>query len=362
MRQPRNKSTVNLPKGVHRVIARGREYFYFQAGRGTDHAGPRIPLPPDPQTPEFWNAVRQAQGIVGEVTADTFGDMLDGYLEHIKTAGTITAGTIDQYERSLRIARKAWGNLRAKGLRPVHAQTVMDGLAATPGKANNFLAAMRALSTWARVRDHIEHSLTEGVKPYAAGGGHKPWTPEQIEAARTKLTGVIRRGVILYMYTGMRGSDAVRLGPTHIDDGGFNLTTQKRKRDVWCPILPELAAEMATWEKRPGPFLLQEGGRANGRRYSRKQFSKDFAEQRDNIPELAGVTLHGLRCTAVIRLRLAGLSTGQIGDIVGMSLATIERYCRFADRKTSGKAALLTLQRTAGEQNCKTSKNRKTKT
>lgn len=365
MPRQRHRAAVNLPKGVHRVVARGREYFYYQAGRGTDHAGPRVPLPNDPHSPEFWNAIRQAQGIVGSVPADTFGAVLDAYLSHIRTvrtaSETITAGTIDQYERALRIARAAWSDLPAKGLRPVHVQAVMDAFASTPGKANNFLSAMRALSTWARVNDHIEHSLTEGVKPYKQDKGHKPWTPEQINAALTKLTGVIRRGVILYMYTGMRGSDAVRLGWTDIDDGGFSLTTQKKKRDVWCPIVPELQAEMGTWEKRPGPFLLQEGGRANGKRFTRKLFSTHFAEARDKIPELAGVTLHGLRCTAVIRLRRAGLSTGQIGDIVGMSLPMIERYCRFADRKTSGQAALLTLKRTVGEQDCKTPQNSKTK-
>lgn len=362
MPRPRNRATVKLPRGVHRVVARGREYYYYQVGRGTNHQGERVPLPNDPHSPQFWNAIRQAQGIGGGVAVDTFGAVLDGYLEFIETAGTITAGTIDQYQRALRLARTAWGDLPAKGLRPVHVQAVMDNLAATPGKANNFLSAMRALSTWARVRDHIEHSLTEGVKPYAKDTGHKPWTQAQIDAAMTKLSGVIRRGVILYLYTGMRGSDAVRLGWTDVEEGGFALTTQKRKRDVWCPIVPELAAEMATWTKRPGPFLLQEGGRADGQRYTRKLFSTHFAEARDKVPELAGVTLHGLRCTAVIRLRRAGLSTGQIGDIVGMSLPMIERYCRFADRKTSGQAALLTLTRTSAEQNCKTPQNRKTKT
>ena len=47
----------------------------------------------------------------------------------------------------------------------------------------------------------------------------------------------------------------------------------------------------------------------------------------------------------MIRLRRAGLEVGQIGDIVGMSLAMIERYCRFADRKASGKAALIKLEK-----------------
>ena len=37
------------------------------------------------------------------------------------------------------------------------------------------------------------------------------------------------------------------------------------------------------------------------------------------------------------------LATGQISDIVGMSMQTIERYCRFADKKASGKAALFSL-------------------
>ena len=147
------------------------------------------------------------------------------------------------------------------------------------------------------------------------------------------------------------------MGWTDIDEGGFSYRSQKTDRYVYCPIVPELETEMASWIKRPGPFLYQEGGRADGQRYTRKLFSRHFAEARDEIPELAGTTLHGLRCTAVIRLRRAGLSTGQIGDIVGMSIAMIERYCRFADRKVSGQAALLALRERS--QNA-TEKRRKT--
>lgn len=359
MPRKRDRAAIDLPRGVHPVNSRGRTYFYFQEGRGTPREGPRIRLPDDPHSPEFWTAVRQAQGLTGTPVTGTVDGLVDAYLDHIRLAGVLTAGTIDQYQRALGIARKAWGALDPKGIRPVHVQAVMDSLSGSTGRANNFLAAMRALSTWARVRDHVEQSMTEGVKPYARDDGHKPWTPQQIEVALSQFTGMIRRGVVLYMWTGMRGSDAVRMGWTDIDEGGFSYRSQKTGRDVFCPIVPELEAEMATWEKRPGPFLYQEGGRAEGNRYTRKLFSKHFAEARDKIPELAAVTLHGLRCTAVIRLRRAGLSTAQIGDIVGMSMPMIERYCRFADRKASGQAALLSLRRTADEQDCKTSGNRK---
>jgi integrase len=96
---------------------------------------------------------------------------------------------------------------------------------------------------------------------------------------------------------------------------------------------------MEGWERVPGPFVRQ----ASGRPFTRKLFSKHFDEQRKEIASLKGVTLHGLRATAVIRLRRAGLSTAQIQDVIGMSLAMIERYARFADRKASGQAAILRL-------------------
>lgn len=349
---------MQLPRGVHRVRSRGREYFYFQAGRGTEHVGPRVRLPDDPQAPEFWIAVRQAQGLAGTATTDTVNALIDAYETSpaFLDPDTLSDSTRDLYRRTLRVARTAWGELPSAGLRPVHVQAVMDGLSATKGKANAFLGTMRALSAWARARGHVDASLTEGVKPYPVTGGHKPWTSTQIEAALTELTGTIRLGVLLYVYTGQRGSDVIRLGWTDVDEGGFSLRQRKTGREIWCPIVPELAAEMAKWERRPGPFLLQDSGKP----FTRKLFSKHFATAREEIPALAGVTLHGLRCTAVIRLRREGLSVAQISDITGMSLAMIERYSRFADRKTSGQAALVSLSRTRGERDCKTLQNWKT--
>lgn len=346
---------MELPKGVHRVRSRGREYFYHQAGRGTDHVGARTRLPDDPQTAEFWIALRQAQGLKGVITTETVNALIDAYemSPAFTDPATLSDGSRDLYRRMLKIARSAWGELPSAKLRPVHVQAIMDGFSATKGKANTFLGSMRALSAWASARGHVETSLTEGVKPYPVLGGHKPWTSGQIAMAHEQLTGTIRRGVMLYIFTGQRGSDVVRLGWTDIDEGGFSIRQRKTGREVWCPIVPELAAEMATWERRPGPFLLQDSGTP----YTRKLFSKHFAAVREEAPILAGVTLHGLRCTAVVRLRREGLSTGQISDITGMSLAMIERYCRFADKKVSGQAALISLNRTREEQDCKTLKN-----
>lgn len=335
------RKSVDLPKHVHPVTSRAREYFYYQEHRGTPRQGPRIKLPSDPHSPEFWAALRQAQGIVGPVATDTVNALVDAFITAWPTLPKkLSEGTQRQYRRQLNLARKVWGDLNVDGLRPVHVRAMMQKYANTPGKANNFLWCMSALSAWARVNDHISQSFIEGVKAFdLSDRGHKPWTPEQIAVIHALPDSMMRRGLFLYLYTGQRGSDVVRLGWTDIDEGGFALAQQKTGREVWIPIVPELAAEMATWEKRPGPFLLLERGKP----FSRTRFWRHFNELREQTPALAKVTLHGLRSTAVIMLRRTGLEILQISDIVGMSPQMIQRYCRFADKKASGKAALISL-------------------
>src|SRR5262245_15892636 len=62
-------------------------------------------------------------------------------------------------------------------------------------------------------------------------------------------------------------------------------------------------------------------------------------------PNGRGLKLHGLRATAVINLRRAGLSYAQIGDIVGMSAKMVEHYCRNAGMRSNSRAALTHLER-----------------
>jgi integrase len=217
----------------------------------------------------------------------------------------------------------------------------MDGFAATPGKANNVLDALRAMCRWAMgPRELLSRDPTLGVAHFEDGEGHKPWTPEQLRTADEKLTGMLRRAYVLARYTGQRISDVVRLGFTDIDEGGFALRQKKTGVQPWCPIFPQLEAEMVNWEKRPGPFLLQE----NGKPFTTNQLWKVFDKAREDHPELRDSVWHGLRANAVIHLRQSGYSIAQISDMVGMSPPMVERYCRHADRKAGGQAVLLALK------------------
>jgi hypothetical protein len=82
------------------------------------------------------------------------------------------------------------------------------------------------------------------------------------------------------------------------------------------------------------------------------------------ITALDGTTLHGLRGTACIRLKREGFADSVIADMVGMSIAMVQRYTRFEDKRATGKSVLALLAArkigTANDPatpNCKTLEN-----
>jgi integrase len=335
------RGAVRLPKGVHRVVSRGREYYYWQPGRNTTAPGKRIKLPNDAQSPEFWQAIQRLKGVQLEPAIITMNVVFDKYIQWLMVRTDVTAETKRKYERQLDVGRRGMGHMQPGNVRPADIRQFLDQFSDVPGTGNNLLAVLRAVSAWGLERGHFAHSITEAVKRYRSDGGHKPWTREQCLAAERSFADMVRRAYFLARYTGQRGSDVVRLTPGMVDEGGFRITQQKTAREVWCPIEPELAAEMATWERELGPYLKQHWGKV----YGRKLLDKQFRDQVKEIPELAGVTFHGLRGTRVVELRQRGATSTQIQDQVGMSLNMIERYCRFADKKANGKASVIALRR-----------------
>jgi integrase len=321
-------------------VARGREYFYFQAGRGTKATGPRVALPKDPTSPEFWNAIREAQGSANTTVVTTINAVLDLYLTSPQF-NDLAESSRYQYRHRISVIRRAWGDQPAAALRPFHVRALLDGLASTPGEANSVLATLKAVGKWALERGHIDALWAESVKPYKSEGGHRPWTAEQCAAAEKHFTGWFRRAYFLARYTGQRGSDVVRVGFGDIEDGCIHVIQQKTKVEVWVPIEALLAAEMATWEKRPGPFLHQ----PDGRPVPKKTLDAAWQRAHKEIPVFADATFHGLRGTRVVELRQRGATTLQIQDTVGMSIRMVERYCRFADKKANAIATVMHLGR-----------------
>lgn len=294
------------------------------------------------------------------VTIGTFAPVIRLFLESPKFAGLASA-TQAVYRHLLTIAERPdiLGAVPLRGdpdeiLRPSLVQAFLDGYADRPYQQANALTAIKSLERWARVRDLLPQAITTGTEAPGGKGGHVPWTAEQVALAERENLPHISRAVTLTANTGQRGSDIVRMRWSDIEehDGrlGINVTQKKTKLVIWIPLTRELQAAMATWERRPTFIILK----ADGMPFTRPQFTDAWRRARKGLAALislkeAGLVMHGLRATAVVRLSRAGATTRQIADMVGMSEKMVARYCRFSVQRENALAAVRHIDGTAVE-------------
>ncbi len=135
---------------------------------------------------------------------------------------------------------------------------------------------------------------------------------------------------------------------------GINVVQKKTGRRLFVPFTAELSNALATWERKPPFFLVLSP--STGEPYTRAQLSCHWCAERDSNPALAplkeaGLVLHGLRATAVVRARKAGATVLEIASMIGMSEQMVARYSRFADQGEMAMAAVHRLDRTLSERN-----------
>lgn len=306
------------------------------------------------------------------VTDDSFAALIRAFkltarFTEPQERGGLAVGTKKNWGHELDFMARAdtLGALTCQEIDPYCVQAYFDGIEDRPGKQKIGLAVLQQLEKWAIVRRLLPRQITLGVEIGTCDGGHVPWSDDHVALAVREASPRLARAVILAANTGQRGSDLVRMGPTNIEVfkgiRGIRVThTQKVKREVWIPIPAELDAAMATWERRPGPFLTQEDGTP----WTRDALSKAWRRERDGKPVLAplrlaalgidpvvaprkdkGLVLHGLRGTACVRLRRAGATELQIADMIGMSVAMVKEYCKGSVQRENAAAAVIHLDR-----------------
>jgi integrase len=283
-----------------------------------------------------------------------FGEVIKLYMASSQYAG-LEQSTREGYSRYLAVADTVLGKMPVSDIGPPEIQELLDGFEAAGklGAGARLQVALKSVERWAIVRRHIPHAITLGTTITRSGGGHRPWTDEQVATAERHGRLPIARLVTLAANTGQRGSDLCRMRWTDLETNGgclgINVIQRKTGLALWIPFSRELANAIQTWERRPGFILIK----ANGQPWeSRHQLSAAWERERDGNPALEpcrGLVLHGLRATAVVRLRRAGATTPQIVDMVGLSAPMVERYSRFADQKQSALAAVYKLDGTRTE-------------
>lgn len=288
---------------------------------------------------------------MARVPLNSFASVIAAYFNSVKFS-SLAHSTQVGYRQYLKLAAdpEVLGAMPVGVIRPAIVQQFLDGLAHTPGAQQRARGALKAVERWALVRDLLPFPITTGTETVKGGDGHRPWLDGQVAIAERYARPDLARVITLAANTGQRGSDLFRMRWSDIEvvNGrpGINVIQRKTGLQLWIPMTEPLMAAIDRWEKRPAPLLLKQNGEPWD---SRHQLSEAWTRERDRNPNLAscaGLVLHGLRATAIIRLRRAGATAPQISDMIGLSVPMIERYCRFASQKDSALAAVHMLDMT----------------
>lgn len=299
---------------------------------------------------------------VRKITPESFASIIRDFMASPNFMRN-AAATQKSWRNELVLAQSLLGEISNHEIRPSLVQGFLDALAETPGKQKVALTALKQVDKWALIRDRLTTPCAYGCEVIGCDGGHIPWTDEQVALGERYAGDGFRRVITLAANTGQRLSDFVRMCWNDIEtfDGRVGITVRggqkKTKRSQWVPLTQELAAAMATWDRRPGPILLTPAGAP----WNPVSISTRWARERAANPDLEplravefegrtkALTLHGLRGTACVRLLRAGANTRQIADCVGMTEATVKGYTRFSEQRQNAIAAVHHLDRTTIE-------------
>jgi integrase len=301
-----------------------------------------------------------------KIMPGTFATVIRAYLASPKFTAGLEPSTQKLWRELLHLAEHpdALGAISTLTIRPALVQAFLDGLSATPGRAKNARTALKAVEKYALVRDLLPYPIMTGTETVISDGGHEPWTDGQIGLALSHARADLARVVMLGVHTGQRGSDIVRMRWADIDEQedvitgehrpGIRVTQKKTGVRLWIPFTRELTAAIEGWSKdRKPPFYLVL--KPDGAPYNRNQLSVKWNDERASngllAPlEEAGLVLHGLRATAVVRARKGGATVLQISSMFGMSEPMVARYSRLVDQREMAMAAVHYLDGTAREQ------------
>lgn len=316
----------------------------------------KIRITTTPGTPEFDRAYQLAYAGAPATTGARRDPVAAGTLRWLVNQYYASAafhasarGTRENLHSALDSICEDIGDLRFALIEPRHVAALRDKKAAFPAAATLRVRALRRLFKWAcnpeyalaasnpaeRV-SYLQSSNPEGIKP---------WTEADVQRyeARHPLGTTARLAFDLLLYTGVRRSDVVRLGPQMERGGKLVFSEFKgRTKNVKAHELPILKPLRASIDAMPAGHLIYLTDR-QGKPYTAPAFGEWFKSRCREAAVDPKLSAHGLRKLAATRLADAGASVHQLCSWFGwMKLTQAETYTRNIDRsRLAGDAALL---------------------
>jgi integrase len=194
----------------------------------------------------------------------------------------------------------------------------MLGKIGTPHMAKLWRQAMIGLCKWALKEKLIRQSPMRDLDPVKTpkAESHRRWMPEHVETFRDRWpSGTTERLALeLLLNSAARGrSDVRRMGRANVRGNMLTFTAKKNGEAVTVPVLPSLAAELATRDPNDLIFFRSEHGTPMAESTWARMFRNAVQEAR--LPD--DLTPHGLRHAAASEAAEHGANEATIMAILG---------------------------------------------
>lgn len=310
--------------------------WYFRRGKEK-----RIRLPGVFGSPEFNEAYENAlagKQIERKTNAprSTFRWLVNEYYE----SGRFKRLAIGTQNNQRQVIEKICDTARDLNFRASTANDIKAGIVRREGNlyaAKAYLNCMKAVFRYALERGLIENDPTEGLSvTLPKSEGHHTWTMSEVDqfASHYPLGSQARLAFDIMLYTGLRISDAIRLGPQHIKDGRINIKAQKTQTELSIPVLAPLAKSISAANISSLLFLTNRKGKAWDRQNASAWFAKQCADA--NVKG----TAHGLRKAGATLAAENGATPHELAAMYGWaSTKMAEVYTKKADKQRLAERA-----------------------
>lgn len=302
---------------------------------------PRVRLPDGYGTDNFWKAYNAAlAGQPAERPKQARSGTLAWLVSRYKAGGHfqgLAESTQTSRANIYRAVCEKSGHIDFTRITRKKIQEAMD--ARKPFAANNFLVAMSVLFDWAVTHEYLDENPCAKVEPRKTKSeGFHVWTMDEVKQYRERhpLGTRQRLAVDLLLFTGLRISDAIKIGRQHVKGGVLTIRTGKTGAQVSIPVFPELQRSIDATKTGTLTFLITERGRPFASSYS---FGPWFRKACDDAG-LPHCTAHGLRKAGATIAANAGATVHELMAMFGWARSSMaEVYTKTADRTRLARSA-----------------------
>lgn len=329
----------------------GKERIYFNRP-GT----PKIALPGPLYSEAFYTAYHKAMTGVAEKPSagasktmpGTINDLIAQYYQSLSFTQKAVA-TKRNYKSVIEPFRAEYGDGQVAALKPHIIEAILAKVAQrSTSSAFNLRKRLFMLMNFAVKRgfrtdnpmhfvDKVEHETK----------GYETWEEEDIAKfrARWEIGTTQRLAFEILLNTGLRRSDAVRLGPQHLKKGFFTIVAQKTKKELNIPLHPDLGPTLDAITDKHLTYLATKQGRSR----SAKAFTNYIIDAARDAGLPPRRSPHGLRKAICVRLAEVGCDAITIMSITGhQSLAEVQTYIAAVNQKKIAQAGMDKLSTMAG--------------